>query len=177
MDSIGIRPAASDDARAVQAIYAHYVTTSVATFEENVPAVDEMARRIDDARVSGLPFLVACRAATGEVIGFGYCTGYRARSAYRFTVEDSVYVHPDARGQGAGRLLLSELLDACSQAGIRQVVAVIADTGDSASVELHRRLGFTDAGRLTAVGYKHGRWIDTIRLQRALDIDDPGPVI
>ncbi len=169
-----MRPAIADDAAAVTAIYAHYVTNSLATFEEDVPAIEEMAQRIDHARAVGLPFLLACRTATGEVIGFGYCTSYRARSAYRFTVEDSVYVHPEACGRGAGRLLLTGLLGACSRAGIRQVVAVIADTADSASVELHRRLGFTDAGRLTAVGYKHGRWIDTIRLQRALDVDQPG---
>jgi L-amino acid N-acyltransferase YncA len=169
MESIRVRTATRDDAGAVHAIYAHYVEHSVASFEEDVPSADEMARRIAAVQAAGLPYLVAVRESTGEVVGFGYCTAYRKRSAYRFAVEDSVYVHPDARGQGTGRVLLSALLDACATAGVRQVVAVIADTGDPASVELHRRLGFTEAGRLTAVGFKHSRWIDTIRMQRTLE--------
>src|SRR5690348_6133274 len=109
-----------------------------------------MARRIAGVQAQGLPFLVA--ESAGDVLGFGYCGTYRPRSAYRFTVEDSVYVRDDARGQGVGRRLLDALLSACASAGVRQVVAVIADAGDPASIELHRRFGFADAGRLTAVG-------------------------
>jgi L-amino acid N-acyltransferase YncA/catechol 2,3-dioxygenase-like lactoylglutathione lyase family enzyme len=161
-----VRPAAPADAEAVARIYAPYVTGSVVSFEEAPPGPAEIARRMADVTECGLPYLVA--EAAGAVVGFGYCAPYRPRAAYRFAVEDSVYVAPAARGRGAGRALLEELLARCAEAGVRQVIAVIADSGDPASVALHRRLGFVDAGRLTAVGFKHGRWIDTIRLQRTL---------
>ena len=161
----GVRPA---DVEAIQRIYADEVTSGLASFEEEPPDVAEIASRIAHVGELGLPYLVAADDGTGDLLGFGYCAPYRPRAAYRFTVEDSVYVAPDARGRGVGRALVEALLTACTAAGVREVIAVIADTGDPASIALHRRLGFVDAGRLTAVGYKHGRWLDTVRMQRSL---------
>jgi L-amino acid N-acyltransferase YncA len=115
----------------------------------------------------GLPFLVA--ETGGAVTGYAYASPWRPKPAYRHTVEDSVYLAPGQRGRGLGRLLLEALLTGCADAGVRQVIAVIADSGDPASVLLHRACGFTDAGRLTRVGFKHGRWVDTLLMQRALE--------
>jgi len=157
------RPATPDDLDAVAAIDAHYVTTTVATFELNPPDRAEWRRRFDAITTVGLPFLVTERG--GAIAGYAYCARWKSRPAYRATVEDSVYVAPRAVGQGCGTELLRDLLGACRDAGIREVIAVIADTGDPASVELHRRFGFVDAGRLNRVGYKHERWVDTLLLQ------------
>jgi L-amino acid N-acyltransferase YncA len=160
------RTATADDLEAIADIYAHYVATSVATFELVAPSADEWRRRfaaIVDAR---LPFLVTER--DGVIAGYAYCGPWKTRPAYRATVEDSVYVAPSHIGHGCGTELLRDLLDACGAAGIREVIAVIADTGDSASVELHRRFGFVDAGTLTRVGFKQDRYIDTFLLQRSL---------
>jgi phosphinothricin acetyltransferase len=114
----------------------------------------------------GLPLLVA--VVEGQVAGYAYASPWRPKPAYRFTVEDSVYIAPEWTGRGLGAALLRSLLDACARAGVRQVVAVIADTGSDASTAVHRRLGFTDAGRLIAVGHKHGRWVDTVLMQHTL---------
>jgi L-amino acid N-acyltransferase YncA len=160
------RAATPDDLDAIAEIYAHYVATSVATFELEPPDADEWRRRFAAIVDAGLPFLVAAR--DGAIAGYAYCAPWKTRPAYRATVEDSVYVAPSAVGQGCGTELLRDLLDACGAAGIREVVAVIADTGDPASVELHRRFGFVAAGRLTRVGYKHDRFVDTVLLQRTL---------
>ena len=129
MPDMLVREATADDAGGVQRIYAHYVRHSLASFEEEPPDRGEILRRMQAVQEHGLPYLVA-EEAGAELIGFGYCTPYRPRSAYRFTVEDSVYVRPDARGRGAGRALLQALLDACAGTGVRQVVAVIAATDD-----------------------------------------------
>jgi L-amino acid N-acyltransferase YncA len=160
------RVATSDDLDAIAEIYAHYVATSVATFELDPPDAAEWRRRFAVIADAGLPFLVAER--DGAIAGYAYCAPWKTRPAYRATVEDSVYVAPSAVGQGCGTELVRDLLDACAAAGIREVIAVIADTGDPASVELHRRFGFVDAGRLTRVGYKHDRFVDTLLLQRSL---------
>jgi phosphinothricin acetyltransferase len=160
------RVATSDDLDAIAEIYAHYVATSVATFELDPPDAAEWRRRFAAIADAGLPFLVAER--DGAIAGYAYCAPWKTRPAYRATVEDSVYVAPSAVGQGCGTELVRDLLDACAAAGIREVIAVIADTGDPASVELHRRFGFVDAGRLTRVGYKHDRFVDTLLLQRSL---------
>jgi L-amino acid N-acyltransferase YncA len=162
---IAIRPAEERDLAAVQRIYAHYVERTQATFEERAPDVDELRRRVAAVRERGLPYLVATADA---VLGYGYCTAYRTRAAYRRTVEDSVYVAPEARGRGIGRALLERLLADCAAAGVREVIAVVADTGDPASVALHARCGFREAGRLRGVGSKHGRFLDTVLLQRSL---------
>jgi L-amino acid N-acyltransferase YncA len=161
-----VRAASARDLEAVGAIYAHWVTTSTATFEETPPTTAEWRARLHAARRRGLPFLVA--EAAGEVTGYAYCAPWRSRPAYRHTVEDSVYVAPHGVGRGTGRALLTGLLERCAGAGVREVVAVIARPGEAAPVRLHRRCGFVVAGRLSGVGYKHGRWLDTLLLQRAL---------
>jgi L-amino acid N-acyltransferase YncA len=158
-----ICPAAPADMERVAAIFAHYVTASVATFEETAPSAAAWRQRLDDLAAHGLPFLVA--KAGGEVAGYAYAGPWRRKPAYRHTVEDSVYLAPDRTGRGLGRGLLGALLTRCAQADVRQVVAVIADTGDDASAALHRSFGFAYAGRLTNVGRKHGRWIDTVLMQ------------
>jgi len=163
-----IRPVdpVSGDLAAVAVIMEHYVEHTVATFNETAPSVGDWAERYTGLAARGLPFLVAELA--GAVVGFAYVAPWRPQSAYRFTVETTVYLAPDATGNGIGTALLTTLMDQAATAGCRQVVAVIADTGNPASVSLHRRLGFTEVGRLHAVGHKHGRWIDTRFMQRDL---------
>lgn len=161
-----IRAAAPEDLGAVAAVYGHYVEHSVATFDVEVPGTDFWTAKHRDLLAAGWPFLVA--EEDGEVVGFAYVAPFRAKPAYRHTVEDTIYLAPGRTSRGAGRLLLAELLERAAAAGARQVIAVIADSGDGASVALHRALGFADAGRLRAVGHKHGRWIDTVLMQAAL---------
>jgi L-amino acid N-acyltransferase YncA len=161
-----VRAAVTADAEQVAAIFAHYVATSVATFEEVAPTAADWRRRLGDLTTPRLPFLVA--EADESIRGFAYASPWRPKPAYRHTVEDSVYLSPGWGGRGVGTALLSGLLAGCATAGARQVIAVIADTGSDASAALHRRLGFTEAGRLSAVGRKHGRWIDTVLMQKDL---------
>lgn len=161
-----VRPTGAGDLGAIAAIYAHYVRTGVATFEVEPPEHDEWARRFRSVTERGLPFLTA--TIDGEVAGYAYCAPWKSRPAYRHTVEDSVYVAPAAVGRGVGGRLLDALLDHCAAAGIREVIAVIVDAGGAESVALHRSRGFVEAGRLTSVGFKHGRWLDTVLLQRSL---------
>jgi L-amino acid N-acyltransferase YncA len=161
-----VRPAAPGDLVAVAAIFAHYVTATVSTFEERPPTPGEWRRRLDDLTAQGLPLLVA--VVDGQVVGYAYASPWRPKPAYRHTVEDSVYVAPHAGGRGVGGHLLDALLADCAKAGVREVIAVIVDADGAASLALHRNRGFVDAGRLTSVGYKHGRWLDTLLLQRSL---------
>jgi phosphinothricin acetyltransferase len=162
-----IRPALAGDLGDVAAIYAHYVTTTVATFEEVVPTGDAWRRRLADLAERGLPFLVA--EVDGELAGYAYVSPWRPKPAYRFTVEDTIYLASRWTGKGLGRALLDGLLTRCAATTVRQVVAVIADPGDNpASLALHRAYGFSSAGRLAAVGFKHGRWVDTELMQRDL---------
>jgi L-amino acid N-acyltransferase YncA len=161
-----VGPATPADLERVAGIFAHYVRNTLASFETVPPAVADWHRRLDDLTGLGLPFLVA--RAGGEVAGYAYASPWRPKPAYRYTVEDSVYLAPDRTGQGLGRALLGPLLTRCAGAGMRQVVAVIADAGAGASIALHRSFGFVDAGRLTGVGHKHGAWIDTVLMQRDL---------
>ena len=161
-----VRAAVPADLEPVAAIFAHYVTTTVITFEEVAPAVADWRRRLEDLAERNLPFLAA--EVDGTVCGYAYASPWRPKPAYRYTVEDTVYISPSHLGRGLGRALLAALLTGCEQAGARQVIAVIADTGSDASAALHRRLGFTSAGRLRRVGYKHGQWIDTVLMQREL---------
>ena len=161
-----VRAAVPADLGPVAAICAHYVTTTVTTFEEVPPSAADWERRLDDLAGRHLPFLVA--EQDGAVCGYAYATPWRPKPAYRHTVEDTVYVSPVHTGLGLGSALLGALLAECERAGARQVIAVIADTGSDASAALHRRLGFTSAGRLRRVGYKHGQWIDTVLMQREL---------
>jgi len=165
-----IRPAIPADLAAVTAIFAHYVTTSVATFETTPLAEDAWRRKLADLTARGLPFLVA--EVEGEVAGYAYAAPWRPKPAYDRTAEDTIYLHPERTRLGLGRRLLGALVQDCTRAGIEQLIAVIAD--DSlASVALHRRFGFTDAGRLRAVGHKHGRVIDTILMQCDLSAVQP----
>jgi L-amino acid N-acyltransferase YncA len=161
-----VRPATCGDLDSIAGIFAHYVTSSVATFEEVPPTPAQWGQRLAALGKDHLPFLIA--EVEGTVAGYAYASPWRPKPAYRHTVEDSVYLAPASRGKGLGRLLLDALLTACATAGVRQVIAVIADSGDPASAVLHRACGFTEAGRLSGVGYKHGRWIDTVLLQRAV---------
>ncbi|WP_312871721.1 GNAT family N-acetyltransferase [Amycolatopsis acididurans] len=146
-------------------IYGHYVETSIATFELEVPDEAEWARRFAAITDSGLPFLVA--ELDDKVAGYAYCSPWKTRPAYRQTVEDSVYVAPWAVGHGLGGLLLDTVVERCDALGIREIIAVIADT-QGASPALHHRRGFVDAGRLRNVGFKHGRRLDTVLMQRSL---------
>ncbi len=160
---VRVRAAGPDDLPAIAGIFAYYVTHSVATFEETPPTVRDWEHKLAGLRELALPFLVAETGA--GVAGYAYASPWRPKPAYRHTVEDSVYLAPDWTGKGLGRLLLSALLQRCAQAGARQVIAVIADNGEGASAALHRACGFTDAGRLASVGFKHGRWVDTVLMQ------------
>jgi L-amino acid N-acyltransferase YncA len=163
-----IGPADPADLGRIAEIFAHYVTHSVVTFETVPPTVADWRARLDTLAGLGLPFLVA--RTGGAVAGYAYASPWRPKPAYRYTVEDTVYLAPGATGRGLGRTLLGELLARAGQAGARQMVAVIADAGadSAASVALHRAAGFADVGTLTAVGRKHGRWIDTVLMQRDL---------
>jgi L-amino acid N-acyltransferase YncA len=164
---MSVRTATAADLPAVSEIYAHYVAGSVATFELEPPDAVEWERRHRAVVDAGLPFVVIER--DGAVAGYAYCAPWKTRPAYRATVEDSVYVAPWAVGTGCGTELLAALLDRSRDAGVREVIAVIADSGDPSSVRLHRRFGFRDAGRLVRVGYKHDRWIDTLLMQWSSD--------
>jgi L-amino acid N-acyltransferase YncA len=161
-----VRDAEDPDLTAIQRIYAFHVLSGFATFEETPPAVEEIQQRRLAILDSGLPYLVA--TFEGEVAGYAYATLYRPRAAYRYTVEDSVYVAEGWRCQGMGTALLSALIARCELGGWRQMIAVIGDSENAASIALHSRLGFERAGTLKAVGFKFGRWVDTVIMQRGL---------
>ncbi|MFI7637252.1 GNAT family N-acetyltransferase [Nonomuraea sp. NPDC049400] len=161
-----IRGLVEADLPAVADIYAHYVTGSVATFEETPPGLEEWRAKADGITGAGLPFLVA--EVDGAVAGYAYVAQYRPKPAYRHTVEDTIYLAPGCTGRGVGRLLLGELIKKAGESSARQMIAVIADSGDPASARLHKAFGFEEVGRLRAVGFKHGRWIDTALFQLSL---------
>jgi phosphinothricin acetyltransferase len=171
--SLLVRPSTPADLAAIQAIYAHAVLHGTGTFEIEPPPLQEMARRRDELLARGLPWLVA--QADGAVLGYAYAAPFRPRPAYRFSLEDSIYLAPQAQGRGIGRLLLAELLARCQATGARQMLAVIGDSGNQASVALHRALGFRPAGTLQSVGWKFGRWLDVVLMQRALGPGDQRP--
>lgn len=161
-----LRPSTDADLPAITAIYADNVLNGTGTFELDVPDEAEMARRRADVLSKGLPFLVA--ESGGRVLGYAYANHFRPRRAYRFCLEDSIYLHADARGRGIGRLLLAELMARCEAAGARQMLAVIGDAANAASIGVHRALGFEHTGVLKASGWKFGRWLDVVLMQRAL---------
>jgi len=161
-----IRPAELGDMPAITAIYGESVTNGTASFELTPPSVEEMARRFAALHDAGYPRLAA--ASEAGVVGYAYAGAYRPRPGYGNTVEDSVYVAPEAQGHGIGRALLTALIERCTADGFRQMIAVIGDTGNTASIRLHRSLGFTPIGTLAAVGWKHGRWIDSVLMQLGL---------
>ncbi len=164
------RPAAESDLPRIAAIYAHHVLTGFASFETDPPDPAEMARRRADVVARGLPYVVA--DAGGEVLGYAYAAPYRLRPAYRYTVEDSIYVDRSAVGRGVGRLLLERLIAECAARGCRQMVAVIGGSDNHGSIALHKACGFFPAGVLPAVGFKFGRWADSVLMQRALGAGD-----
>jgi phosphinothricin acetyltransferase len=170
-----VRDAAEHDIPAIQAIYAHHVLTGISSFEEVPPTVEQMAARRADVLAHGLPYLVA--EIDSAVVGYSYATLYRTRPAYRHTIEDSVYVANGQGGRGIGRALLTALIARCEQGGPwRQMVAVIGNSSNAASLGVHRALGFREIGTLQAVGFKFGRWVDTVLMQRALgEGDDSAP--
>ena len=168
-----IRAAEPGDAEALAAIYDHHVLHGFGTFELTPPGVGWMENRRREIQGYGLPFLVA--EIEGRIAGYAYAGAFRPRPGYRFTVEDSVYVAPDMQGRGAGRAVLSAVLEQCEAMGLRQVIAVIGDSQNAASIGLHRSLGFQDIGVGRSFGFKHGRWVDIVWMQKPLNGGDASP--
>jgi phosphinothricin acetyltransferase len=165
-----IRESRDEDMPKVHAIYGFHVLHGLASFEEKPPGVDELSRRRADVLGRGLPYLVA--EMGGGVAGYSYAAPYRSRPAYRYTVENSVYVDHNLRHRGVGHALLSTLIARCAEREFRQMIAVIGDSENTASIALHERLGFVRVGTLRAVGFKFGRWVDSVLMQRALKPDE-----
>lgn len=173
--ALTIRDARGDDMPAAQAIYSWYVTRTAASFEEAPPDVEEIERRRATTIARGLPYLVA--ELDGRVVGFSYAGPFRPRSAYRYTIEDSIYVSPEVVRRGVGSALLRGLIDRCTALGYRQMIAVIGDSANTASIGLHASLGFHQEGVLKGVGLKFGRWVDVVIMHRTLGpVDAPPPV-
>lgn len=169
-DALLIRPSTEADLPAITTIYTDAVSHGTGTFELEPPSLAEMAQRRRDVLAKGLPWLVA--EAGGQVLGYAYANPFRPRQAFRFCVEDSIYLHPDARARGTGKLLLAELIARCEAVGARQMVAVIGDSANQGSVALHTRLGFEHTGTLLSVGWKFDRWLDVVMMQRPLGLGE-----
>jgi phosphinothricin acetyltransferase len=165
-EAVRVRPSREDDIASIERIYAHHVLHGLATFEEIPPDAAELAARREDVLGQAMPYLVAEHA--GAVVGYAYAALYRSRSAYRFTLEDSVYVDPHWVGQGIGRALLAQLIAHCEQGPWRQMIAVIGDSDNRASIALHQAEGFRLIGTHPDVGFKFGRWVDSVLMQRPL---------
>lgn len=161
-----IRAVLPEDAPQIAAIYAEAVLHGLGTFEETPPSTEEMAGRMRAVAVHALPWLVA--EVDGRLLGYAYAAPFRPRAAYRYTVEDTVYVAPDAKGRGVGAALLDAVIARCTARGLRQLLAAIGDSDNAGSIRLHEACGFQRAGVLPAVGFKHGRWVDVVLMQRAL---------
>ncbi len=172
--SITLRDSAAGDLPGIAEIYGHWVATGLASFEYEPPGEAEMARRRDAVLAGGYPYLVATDS-DGTVLGYAYASAYRARPAYRFAVENSIYVKPGLTRGGVGKALLQALVARCEAAGFRLVVAVIGDSANAGSIGLHAACGFSHAGVLPAVGWKHGRWVDSVLMTRPLGQADSAP--
>ena len=168
-----IRASQDQDIPAIAAIYAHHVLHGTGTFETVPPTVEEMAARRADVLGKGLPYLVI--EEDGDVLGFAYCQWFKPRPAYRFSAEDSIYLHPDAAGRGLGRQLLDALCEQAQARGLRKLIAVIGDSGNAGSIGVHRAAGFTPAGTLTSCGWKFGRWLDIVIMERTVGDADRTP--
>jgi phosphinothricin acetyltransferase len=168
-----VRPATQADLPGIQSIYAHHVLHGTGTFEEAPPSVEEMAERLAKVTGHGWSWLVAADAS--GVLGYAYYTQFRDRSAYRYCVEDSVYVREDVRGQGVGKALVAKLIEDATARGMRQMIAVIGDSENVGSIGVHASLGFHAIGTMRAVGVKFGRWVDVVSMQRALGRGDLSP--
>ena len=165
--SYAIRPVEDRDIPDIREIYNYYVTNSVVTFDEKKWSIAQWREKVEHLRKLELPFLVA-ESPSGQVLGYAYVSPWSGKSSYRYTVENSIYLGQAAAGKGLGRALLEALIAACEAKGIREMVAVISDKGAEASVALHEKLGFTEVGRMGRVGFKFGRWLGTIYLQKSL---------
>lgn len=168
-----LRPSQDGDIPAITAIYGHHVLHATGTFETEPPSAADMTARRADVLAKGLPYLVAERE--GKVLGFAYCQWFKPRPAYRFSAEDSIYLHPDAAGQGLGKQLLATLLERAEAAGVRKLIAVIGDSGNAGSIGVHRSLGFQKVGVIQSCGWKFGRWLDIVLMERALGAGDTTP--
>lgn len=168
-----IRPSRDEDISAITAIYAHHVLHGTGTFETDPPGMTDMAARRADVLSKGLPYLVA--EQDGGIAGFAYCNWFKPRAAYRYSVEDSIYLAPQVHRLGLGRALLAELLSCCETAGIRKVMAVIGDSANAGSVGVHRALGFTEVGTVGSCGWKLGAWRDIVIMQKTLGLGDTQP--
>jgi L-amino acid N-acyltransferase YncA len=168
-----IRPSRDEDLDAITRIYGHHVLHGTGTFETTPPSVADMTTRRADVLAKGLPWLVV--EDGGEVLGFAYGNWFKPRPAYRFSVEDSIYMAPEAAGKGLGRALLAELLAALERAGVRKVMAVIGDSANAGSIGLHRALGFEPAGVISSCGWKFDRWLDIVLMQKPLGAGDSTP--
>ncbi len=169
-----LRPATPDDLGVISSIYAHHVRHGTGSFELEPPDASEMAARFAAVTGAGYPYLVAQRG--DRVLAYAYANAFRARPAYRYTVEDSIYVAPDAVGQGLGRALLERLIADCSALGLRQMLAVVGDSQNAGSIALHRACGFEHIGKMANVGWKFGRWLDIVLMQRELGAGASTPV-
>jgi L-amino acid N-acyltransferase YncA len=161
-----LRPATLADAPAILAIYGPQVLHGTASWEYEPPDLPEMERRLSAVLAAGYPYFVA--EVGGELAGYCYASSYRPREGYRYVVEDSIYVDPRFQGLGIGRTLLNALIEACAAHGFRQMVAIIGDSENQGSIALHRACGFAHVGTLVAIGFKHGRWLDSVIMQRGL---------
>jgi phosphinothricin acetyltransferase len=168
-----VRVATESDLDQIARIYARHVLEGLASFEEVPPSIEELRARRAGVLAAGLPYLVA--ELDGEVLGYAYASSYRARPGYRYTIEDSVYVETGREGQGLGSALLAALIERCDGGPWRQMLAIIGDSGNAASIALHRRLGFRSVGTFSSVGFKLGRWVDTVLVQRPLGAGDRAP--
>ncbi|WP_298294208.1 GNAT family N-acetyltransferase [Thiomonas sp.] len=177
MPHCSIRAATVADIEQITAIYRHHVLHGTGTFETSPPDAAEMLRRMQEVHSRGLPWLVAVAGDGQQVAGFAYANWFRAREAYRFTLEDSIYIAPQQQRQGLGGRLLAALIDACTALGARQMLAVIGDSANAGSIGLHRARGFDEIGRMPAVGWKFGRWLDVVLMQRALGAGATTPAV
>jgi len=161
-----IRPSLESDLPAITAIYGHHVQHGTGTFETTPPTEAEMTTRRADVLAKGLPYLVIEEG--GRVLGYAYCQWFKPRPAYRFSAEDSIYMHPDAAGKGLGKKLLAELMKQAEAAGVRKLIAVIGDSGNASSVGVHKALGFEPAGTIRNCGWKFERWLDIVIMDKAI---------
>jgi phosphinothricin acetyltransferase len=173
--TLSIEDSREQDLTDITRIYAHHVRHSTGTFEIEPPSLQEMTERRRDVLAKGLPYLVARK--DGQVLGFAYCNWFKPRPAYRFSAEDSIYMAPQAQGQGLGRALLSELALRAQAAGLRKLIAVIGDSGNAGSVGVHRALGFTEVGVLRSCGWKFDRWLDIVLMEKTLGPGDNTPPV
>jgi L-amino acid N-acyltransferase YncA len=168
-----IRPSLDADIEEITAIYAHHVLHSTGTFETEAPSAPDMASRRADVLAKGLPYLVA--TDQNKVVGFAYGNWFKPRPAYRYSVEDSIYLAPNQHGKGLGRALLAELLARCETAGIRKIMAIIGDSANAASIGLHKASGFEHVGKINACGWKFGAWRDIVIMQKTIGAGDTQP--